>query len=601
MSTYVFETITAAQALAFDRANDTLVFSYPAATGAGMRVTFNAATTTEPASLSVLSIPGGRTVVFGVGLAGGADIIFPDGSAFAIGIPGAGSLRGGPSDDGLAGSGMSDILDGAGGDDVLGGGDGADSLVGGDGSDLFIVEAGDSPAAVGQMDVVLDWGPQDRVSFLRPAGSETNYLEATAGSFAAAQSLADAQIAYGSVDYVAVQVGSDVIVFADSQADDRTADDAVTLRSRTLDAIEASNIVATVTAPRATGSLAPAGGGVTATISGNLDNAHISHLLGADIDLATSTHLVLDGLLATADLVGVGLAYDANEQLAGGTVTELTFADLGSRLGVIRGQFAGLSLPATGIGAWVATDATQAAFATILAGSDTVNGGPGADLLRGYDGDDVLAGAGGGDAIWGGNGDDTISATLPPGAADTGQGQTYLRGEAGDDRIQGGSGFDDINGNTGADTVAGGAGDDWVVGGKDNDLLTGDGGADIVYGNIGADTCQGGDGNDTVRGGQDNDVVLGGAGDDYVSGDRGDDVVTGGTGADLFHSFGDAGLDRVTDFNRAEGDRVMLDPGTTYTVAQVGADTIITMGLGGQMVLVGVSLSSLTGDWIFVG
>ena len=162
--------------------------------------------------------PGDRTVVFGVGLAGGADITFPDGSAFAIGIPGASSLKGGPKGDGLAGSGLSDLLDGAGGDDVLGGGDGADSLVGGDGSDLFIVEAGDSPATLGQMDVVLDWSPQDRLSFLRPAGSATTYIEATASSFAAAKSLADAQIAIGSVDYVAVQVGSDVIVFATARA-----------------------------------------------------------------------------------------------------------------------------------------------------------------------------------------------------------------------------------------------------------------------------------------------------------------------------------------------------------------------------------------------
>lgn len=600
MSTYVFETITAAQALAFDRAHDTLVFSLPTATGAGMRVTFNAATATSPASLSVLSIPGDRTVVFGVGLAGGADITFPDGSAFAIGIPGAGSLKGGPKGDGLAGSGLSDLLDGAGGDDVLGGGDGADSLVGGDGSDLFIVEAGDSPATLGQMDVVLDWSPQDRLSFLRPAGSATTYIEATASSFAAAKSLADAQIAIGSVDYVAVQVGSDVIVFADSQGDNLVADEAVTLRSRTLDTIDASNIVATVTAAHATGSPATTGGGVTATISGNLDNAHISHLLGADIDLATSNHLVLDGLLGTADLAGIGLTYDANAQLTGGTVNQLTFTDLGSPLGVIRGQFVGLSLPAAPIGGWVAADATQIAFGTILAGNDTVGGSQGVDLLRGYDGDDVLAGAGGRDTIWGGDGDDTISATLPLGAADTGQGQTYLRGEAGDDRIQGGSGFDDINGNMGDDTGAGGAGDDWVVGGKDNDLLTGDAGADLVYGNIGADTCQGGDGDDIVRGGQGNDNVSGGAGNDYVSGDKGDDVVTGGAGADLFHTFGDAGLDRVTDFNRTEGDRIQLDPGTTYTVAQVGADTVISMS-GGQMVLVGVSMSSLTGDWIFVG
>ena len=77
--------------------------------------------------------------------------------------------------------------------------------------------------------------------------------------------------------------------------------------------------------------------------------------------------------------------------------------------------------------------------------------------------------------------------------------------------------------------------------------------------------------------------------------------VAGGAGADIFHTFGDNGIDRVTDFSRLQGDRVMLDPGTTYTTAQVGSDVVITMNGGGQMVLVNVQLSSLTGDWIFTG
>src|SRR5690606_1247459 len=100
------------------------------------------------------------------------------------------------------------------------------------------------------------------------------------------------------------------------------------------------------------------------------------------------------------------------------------------------------------------------------------------------------------------------------------------------------------------------------------------------------------------RGGQGDDLVNGGAGDDYVSGDRGNDTVTGGPGADLFHGSQDAGIDRVMDFNLFEGDRVLLDPGTTYVLVQVGADTVLDMGGGHQMILVGIQLSSLTGDWI---
>jgi len=211
---------------------------------------------------------------------------------------------------------------------------------------------------------------------------------------------------------------------------------------------------------------------------------------------------------------------------------------------------------------------------------EVVVGGAQGDTLRG------IAGA----TAFGGAGADTLAGV---------SGANYLRGDDGSDSITGGSGFDDINGNMGADTASGGLGEDWVVGGKDDDLLFGDAAYDLVYGNLGNDTCEGGDGADIIRGGQDNDVVRGGAGDDYVSGDRGDDTMTGGAGADIFHSFGEAGVDRVTDFSVAQGDRVQLDPGTQYTVAQSGADTVISMTGGGQMILVGVQMSSLPQGWIF--
>ncbi len=229
-----------------------------------------------------------------------------------------------------------------------------------------------------------------------------------------------------------------------------------------------------------------------------------------------------------------------------------------------------------------------------------IQGTTGSEALVGGAGPDTLQGLGGQDTINGGTGDDVIFALTVPGASGTtGVGQTYLRGDDGNDSITGGPSFDDINGNMGNDTGVGGAGNDFVVGGKDNDLLFGDAGDDLVYGNLGNDTCEGGDGADILRGGQDNDITNGGAGADFVSGDKGDDTMTGGIGADIFHTFGDAGIDRVLDFNLSEGDRVQLDPGTQFVVSQVGADTVINMTGGGQMVLVGVDMTTLTGAWIF--
>ncbi len=221
---------------------------------------------------------------------------------------------------------------------------------------------------------------------------------------------------------------------------------------------------------------------------------------------------------------------------------------------------------------------------------ENAEGGFGADTLNGNALSNVLEGNAGADSIFGGSGADTI---------DGGGGSGYLRGEDGADSIVGGTAFDDIQGNAGSDTESGGDGDDWVVGGKDNDSLSGDNGADLVYGNLGSDTLDGGAGADIVRGGQGDDVLSGGSGADFVSGDLGSDTMTGGTGADSFHVFTGTGADRILDFSLAEGDRVQLDPGNTYSVAQVGGDTVITLGAGDQVILVGVQLGSLTGDWIF--
>jgi|GEM_PF-4337084 len=66
---------------------------------------------------------------------------------------------------------------------------------------------------------------------------------------------------------------------------------------------------------------------VSGGISGNIDTVQLSHLLGTDIVTATSTSLVLSGGGVSLKLTGFGLTYDSNEQLVGGTVTNIEFAD----------------------------------------------------------------------------------------------------------------------------------------------------------------------------------------------------------------------------------------------------------------------------------
>jgi Ca2+-binding RTX toxin-like protein len=229
-----------------------------------------------------------------------------------------------------------------------------------------------------------------------------------------------------------------------------------------------------------------------------------------------------------------------------------------------------------------------------VTGAQAIGGGMGVDTLESIEN------------VVGGRFGDTLSGN---------QGDNQLTGAGGDDSLSGFGGNDSLDASSGADTLSGGDGDDRLTGGvAGRAVMRGDAGDDTLIVIADPDDVNGNTGNDTVtaqfsvgavsvwlRGGRGDDSIVGGAGGDFISGDRGNDTESGGAGADLFHGSQDAGIDRVLDFHVAEGDRVMLDPGTTYTVSQVGADTVLDMGAGNQMILVGVSMSSLTASSIFFG
>jgi Ca2+-binding RTX toxin-like protein len=87
-----------------------------------------------------------------------------------------------------------------------------------------------------------------------------------------------------------------------------------------------------------------------------------------------------------------------------------------------------------------------------------------------------------------------------------------------------------------------------------------------MVGGAGHDRLEGGAGDDALAGGAGEDTLLGGEGDDTLAGGAGADLLTGGPGADRFvlHLAGEAigstlaAMDRITDFNPAEGDRLAL-------------------------------------------
>lgn len=66
---------------------------------------------------------------------------------------------------------------------------------------------------------------------------------------------------------------------------------------------------------------------------------------------------------------------------------------------------------------------------------------------------------------------------------------------------------------------------------------------------------------DTIVGTDSADIIDGGAGSDVIIGGAGTDTLTGGRGADTFVFGANSQYDIITDFNSAEGDRVLLDVG----------------------------------------
>jgi hypothetical protein len=225
--------------------------------------------------------------------------------------------------------------------------------------------------------------------------------------------------------------------------------------------------------------------------------------------------------------------------------------------------------------------APPAVVTVVTASGNSVTGGAEAN---------VIASSGGADTVSAGAGDDTVAG---------GSLNDVLQGNQDQDSIAGGGGDDLIYGGQGDDVLQGDAGDDVLFGDKGADRVSGGQGADLMQGGQGDDYLSGDVGDDVVRGGQGDDRVFGGDGSDFLSGDRGDDTLTGGAGADTFYSFGGAGIDLISDFNRAEGDHIQLEAGTAYTVSQVGADVHIDMTGGAEIILAGVQLSSLTasGRW----
>jgi len=240
------------------------------------------------------------------------------------------------------------------------------------------------------------------------------------------------------------------------------------------------------------------------------------------------------------------------------------------------------------------------------AGSDTISGGDGSDIINGGTGIDTLVGGTGNDTYIVDSTTDTITELANQGTDTIQSSVTFslfnlanienltLTGTAAingtgnslNNILTGNNANNILDGKTGADTLIGGLGNDSYlvdnVGDKvieTSSLSTEiDTVQSIVNHTLAANlenltllgnTAINGTGNtlnNSITGNISNNTLNGDSGNDILTGAGGQDILTGGLGADrfLYPNFADSSLsalsalDRITDLNPTEGDRIAL-------------------------------------------
>lgn len=287
------------------------------------------------------------------------------------------------------------------------------------------------------------------------------------------------------------------------------------------------------------------------------------------------------------------------------------------KTGDLTFKFTGIKLSASAVLAAAKTKSKKddrKLVEKMLAGNDLFIGSQFNDVLYGYDGNDTLRGGSGNDKLDGGSGDhdrasyenssQAIQATLNRGEwADVlqggvaqdrirnvedlagGSGNDILTGDKKANKLLGNGGDDVLTGAGGNDTLNGGSGNDLLNGGKGDDKLEGGGGNDTLKGGNGNDSLKGGNGNDSLEGGSGNDNLKGGPGSDTLTGNSGQDTLNGGSEADTFRfvAVSDSANNKpdfITDFKRAQFDKIDLSAIDAITSVAGGDDTFVLDGKG---------------------
>ncbi len=561
-------------------------------------------------------ILGGNTSVFGgagndsvIGSLGSDSINGDDGDDH---ISGGGSLdfiTGGAGNDTLSGGASQDEIVGGDGDDHLVGGSGTDNLNGGDGNDTYSGSVSDvngdtiSGAAAG--DVIEITGD---TSFATSLHGDTVGGSLTIG--ASTITLANA----GTGLYISGSVvgGNSVLTLTTSDPNaapggggSGSGANVLSVSGQSSGDLAGSEVSRTLTnntGGTATGAvLENTGSGniVTATLADGMSVQMSGSTSALSDDAATSSlnALIQDKVpAASQDFVsGHATAFLASYSGSPIDIRSFSFLNAGGTTVRFSGEYAGSGdafvFDVSGLPSGTTLQLNNIDFA-VIAGSGTVNSLSWQSYLVGDGQAQSLTLAGGNNTAAGGGGDDTIRSS---------DGNDLIYGNQGADGLYGNDGLDTLFGGQDEDTVSAGAGNDVTYGnlaadslsgGADQDTLYGGQGDDLVYGNAGDDVLNGNLGSDGLYGGQGNDRLHGQSGDDSLAGNLGDDVLTGGEGADVFLFDVNGGNDTIADLELGI-DSLRFADGLSYTAAQSGPDTILTLSDGGTVTLIGVSTSAL--------
>lgn len=198
--------------------------------------------------------------------------------------------------------------------------------------------------------------------------------------------------------------------------------------------------------------------------------------------------------------------------------------------------------------------------------ANTIIGNGDVNMLFGFAGNDVIDGSSGADQMFGGLGDDT-----------------YWVDDSLDVVFEAQSAW-------GVDLVLslvtyalGTNIDNLTLVGAANIDGAGNGLANVITGNIEANMLNGLAGNDTLNGAGGNDTLFGGAGDDAF-------VFGPGSGSDTVGGFIAGGVEDTINLQAYNGS------GVTWTITQVGADTVFAFSNGDQITLTNVVAANLVHD-----